>query len=27
MKDEGYIADFNIGSEEGKPSLTIDLKY
>jgi small subunit ribosomal protein S8 len=27
LKDEGYVADFNIGSEEGKPLLTIDLKY
>lgn len=27
LKDEGYIADFNVGADEGKPVLTIDLKY
>jgi len=27
LKDEGYIADFNRSSDEGKPVLTIDLKY
>jgi small subunit ribosomal protein S8 len=27
LKDEGYIADFSAGEDEGKPSLTIDLKY
>jgi small subunit ribosomal protein S8 len=27
LKDEGYIADFNIAAETGKPVLTIDLKY
>src|ERR1039458_5039866 len=27
LKDEGYIADFNSSSDEGKPVLTIDLKY
>jgi small subunit ribosomal protein S8 len=27
LKDEGYIADFNRGSDEGKPVLTIELKY
>jgi small subunit ribosomal protein S8 len=27
LKDEGYIADFNRSSDEGKPQLTIDLKY
>jgi len=27
LKDEGYVADFRIEDEEGKPLLTIDLKY
>ncbi len=27
LKDEGYIVDFNRSSDEGKPILTIDLKY
>jgi small subunit ribosomal protein S8 len=27
LKDEGYIADFSLGQDEGKPFLTIDLKY
>jgi len=27
LKDEGYIASFSIDSGEGKPVLTIDLKY
>ena len=27
LKDEGYVADFRIEDEEGKPRLTIDLKY
>ena len=27
LKDEGYIADFNRTSDDGKPILTIDLKY
>ena len=27
LKDEGYIADFNRSSDEGKPVLTIELKY
>ena len=27
LKDEGFIADFNIADESGKPALTIDLKY
>jgi small subunit ribosomal protein S8 len=27
LKDEGYIADFNLGQDDGKPVLTIDLKY
>ena len=26
LKDEGYVADFRIEEEEGKPCLTIDLK-
>jgi len=27
LKDEGYIADFNRSSDEGRPVLTIALKY
>ncbi len=27
LKDEGYVADFQISSEGGKPRLTVDLKY
>jgi small subunit ribosomal protein S8 len=27
LKDEGYIAEFNASSEEGKPRLAIELKY
>ena len=27
LKDEGYVADFHIAAEDGKPKLTIDLKY
>lgn len=27
LKDEGYITDFNAGSEDGKPVLTVVLKY
>jgi small subunit ribosomal protein S8 len=27
LKDEGYIADFTIADEAGKPQLTVDLKY
>jgi small subunit ribosomal protein S8 len=27
LKDEGYIADFSLGENDGKPLLTIDLKY
>ena len=27
LKDEGYVSDFHIASETGKPRLTIDLKY
>jgi small subunit ribosomal protein S8 len=27
LKDEGYIADFNHSSDDGKPVLTIELKY
>ena len=27
LKEEGYIADFSHSSDEGKPVLTIDLKY
>jgi small subunit ribosomal protein S8 len=27
LKDEGYIANFGLSQDEGKPVLTIDLKY
>lgn len=27
LKDEGYIADYQLGDDAGKPTLTIDLKY
>jgi small subunit ribosomal protein S8 len=27
LKDEGYIADYQLGGEGGKPTLTVDLKY
>jgi small subunit ribosomal protein S8 len=27
LKDEGYIADYQVASEAGKPVLTVDLKY
>ncbi len=27
LKDEGYIADYAVHSEDGKPELRIDLKY
>ena len=27
LKDEGYVADFRIAADSGKPRLTIDLKY
>jgi len=27
LKDEGFVADFHIASDAGKPKLTIDLKY
>jgi small subunit ribosomal protein S8 len=27
LKDEGYVADFHVGADEGKPTLVIDLKY
>ena len=27
LKDEGYIADFGLAQDDGKPVLTIDLKY
>lgn len=27
LKDEGYIADFSVQSESGKPELRIELKY
>jgi small subunit ribosomal protein S8 len=27
LKDEGYIANFSVGQDDGKPFLTIDLKY
>jgi small subunit ribosomal protein S8 len=27
LKDEGYVADFHVSDEGGKPRLVIDLKY
>jgi small subunit ribosomal protein S8 len=27
LKDEGYVADFRIASDGGKPTMTIELKY
>jgi len=27
LKDEGYIADYSVQSEDGKPALRIELKY
>lgn len=27
LRDEGFIADFHVEADEGKPTLTIDLKY
>jgi small subunit ribosomal protein S8 len=27
LRDEGYIANFSLGQDDGKPYLTIDLKY
>ena len=27
LKSEGYIADFSVDDAEGKPQLTVDLKY
>lgn len=27
LKDEGYVADFHVSDEAGKPRLVIDLKY
>ena len=27
LKDEGFVADFRIASEGGKPTMTIELKY
>ena len=27
LKDEGFVADFHVESDDGKPRLTIDLKY
>lgn len=27
LKDEGYIADYQLGGDAAKPTLTIDLKY
>ncbi len=27
LKDEGYIADFSVQDEDGKPSLNVSLKY
>ena len=27
LKDEGYISDFNVDPSDGRPQLTVDLKY
>ena len=27
LKDEGYVSDFHLDADEGKPTLVIDLKY
>ncbi len=27
LKEEGYVADYRIASDAGKPTMTIDLKY
>ena len=27
LKDEGYVAEFHVSDEDGKPRLVIDLKY
>lgn len=27
LKDEGYISDFNVSADDGKPTLVINLKY
>lgn len=27
LRDEGYVNDFRVASDDGKPRLTIDLKY
>jgi|SRR5665213_2907369 len=27
LKDEGYVADYSVQSDEGKPALRIELKY
>jgi small subunit ribosomal protein S8 len=27
LKSEGFIADFSVGANSGKPTLTVDLKY
>jgi small subunit ribosomal protein S8 len=27
LKDEGYITDFSVGESDGKPTLTVELKY
>ncbi|MGD2082716.1 MAG: 30S ribosomal protein S8 [Chromatiales bacterium] len=27
LKDEGYVNDFNVAEQSGKPTLTIELKY
>lgn len=27
LKDEGYVADFHIANDSGKPTLTVGLKY
>ncbi len=27
LKDEGYVADYSVAEDSGKPSLSLDLKY
>jgi len=27
LKDEGYVADFHVNEEAGKPTMSVDLKY
>ena len=27
LKDEGYVSDFNVSADDGKPTLVVNLKY